>query len=124
MNVRNTVSKCRTHTYGKNKKSISRKIISRARTRDLRGKSVREAPADALVGRSVLFKWPAIGWCIAKITERNVDARVYKKIEDQRVKVNFYLFFEVDQQTLKTCLRLEEHGGDNDFAWVLLDELV
>ena len=35
-----------------------------------------EAPADALVGRSVLFKWPAIGWCIAEITERNVDARV------------------------------------------------
>ena len=25
--------------------------------------------------------------------------------------------------TLKTCLRLEEHGGDDDFAWVLLDEL-
>ena len=83
-----------------------------------------EAPADALVGRSVLFKWPAIGWCIAKITERNVDARVYKKIEDQRVKVNFWLFFEIDQQTIKTCLRLEEYGGDDDFAWVLLDELV
>ncbi len=47
-----------------------------------------------------------------------------RKIEDQRVKVNFYLFFEVDQQTVKTCLRLEEHGGDDDFAWVLLDELV
>ena len=58
--------------------------------------SGRRPPADALAGRSVLFKWPAIGWCIAKITERNVDARVYKKIEDQRVKVNFYLFFEMN----------------------------
>jgi len=24
--------------------------------------------------------------------------------------------------TLKMCLRLEEHGGDDDFAWVLHDE--
>ena len=41
------------------------------------------------------------------------------------MKVNFYLFFEINQQTvqtLKMCLRLEEHGGDDDFAWVLHDE--
>ena len=36
--------------------------------------------------------------------------QVYKKIEGQRVKVNFYLFFQVDQETVKTCLRLEEYG--------------
>ena len=49
--------------------------------------------------------------------------QVYKKIEGQRVKVNFYLFFQVDQETVKTCLRLEEYGGDDDFAWVILDEI-
>ena len=82
-----------------------------------------EAPANALVGKSILFKWPVVGWCVGKITARNLDGRSYRQIEGERVTVNFQIFYELDQQTVKTVLRLTEYGGEEDMAWRLLDEL-
>ena len=46
-----------------------------------------------------------------------------KKIDGQRVKVNFFIFYELDQETVKTALRLEDYGGeDEDGSWVMLEE--
>ena len=77
--------------------------------------------ADALVGRHILYKWPVVGWCVGKIAVRNQDARSFKVMEDERVKVNFIIFYEIDQQTVKTVLRLNEYNGDEESSWVLLE---
>jgi len=79
------------------------------------------ASADELVGRSILFKWPVVGWCVGKIVERNRDARFYKKIEGERETVNFVIFYEIDQDSVKTVLRLEAYGGEEEASWVLLE---
>ena len=60
---------------------------------------------DALVGRHILFKWPVVGWCVGRIMHRNHDARSFKLFEGERVKVNFIIFYEIDQQSVKTALR-------------------
>jgi hypothetical protein len=57
--------------------------------------------ADTLVGRHILYKWPVVGWCVGQIVERNKDARSFKMIEGERIKVNFLIFYEIDQQTVK-----------------------
>lgn len=55
---------------------------------------------------------------------RNCDARFFKKIDGERVTTNFVIFYELDQQTVKTALRLDDFGGeDEDGSWVLLEEL-
>ena len=38
----------------------------------------------------------------------------------QRCKVNFYIHYEIDDQEVKTVLRLSEYGGHDEMAWVLL----
>jgi len=81
------------------------------------------APADELVGKSILFKWPVVGWCVGKITERNTNARYFKKIEDKNEKINFFIFYEIDQDTVKTVLRLKDYGGEEESSWVLLESL-
>ena len=52
--------------------------------------------ADELVGKSILFKWPVVGWCVGVIKERNKDARSYRKIDGERQKVNFLIYYEID----------------------------
>ena len=79
--------------------------------------------ADLLVERLVLFKWPSVGWCVGKILSRNLDARSFKVIDGERVKVNFTIFYDLDQDTVKTALRLEEYDGDEDGSWVMLREM-
>jgi hypothetical protein len=64
---------------------------------------------DALVGRHSLFKWPVVGWCVGRIMHRNHDARSFKLFEGERVKVNFIIFYEIDQQSVKTALRMEDY---------------
>ena len=59
-------------------------------------------PANDLIGRHILFKWPVVGWCAGQITERNMDARFYKKLDNARVTVNFLIYYEIDQQMVKT----------------------
>ena len=47
---------------------------------------------------------------------RNTDGRSFKTIGGERVKVNFLIFYEIAQQTVKTVLRLVDY----DSEWVLL----
>lgn len=42
----------------------------------------------------------------------------------ERAKVkNFLVHYEIDQETVKTVLRLEEYDGHDDMSWVLLDAI-
>ena len=34
--------------------------------------------ADELVGRSILYNWPVVGWCVGTIKARNTDGRITK----------------------------------------------
>ena len=44
------------------------------------------------------------------------DGRLFKTNGGERVKVNFLIFYEIAQQTVKTVLRLDDY----DSEWVLL----
>ena len=48
---------------------------------------------------------------VGEIVQRNQDARSFKVMEGARVKVNFLIHYEIDQQTVKTALRLDEYIG-------------
>ena len=41
----------------------------------------KEAPGDALVGKSILYNWPVVGWCVGQVVERNTDGRSFKTID-------------------------------------------
>ena len=140
--------------------------------------SKEESPADELVGCSILYNWPVVGWsavdhylllttcesyylllatcylllttftfyylllatyylllttyyllvsyylligrCEGKIVRRNKDGHFFKKIDEKREKVNFFVFYDIDGEEIKTVLRLNEYGGDDDGAWVML----
>ena len=45
-------------------------------------------------------------------------------IDQERVKVNFFIHYEIDDETIKTVLRLDEYDGDDDGSWVLLEAAV
>ena len=79
---------------------------------------------NAAIGASILFKWPVVGWCSGRIKERNVDARSYKMVDGERATVNFIIHYEIDDEEVKTVLRADEYGGDEDMSWVLLAEAV
>ena len=77
-------------------------------------------PAQAtLVGRSMLFCWQAVGWCVGVITEANGDKRV--KVDGE--VVNFYIHYEIDDNKSKHVLTLATYGGDDAGSWVLLEAL-
>ena len=71
--------------------------------------------------RSILYNWPVVGWCVGTIKARNTDGRFSKTIEGQREKVNFIIYYEIDEEEVKTVLRAADYGGDEDGAWVLLE---
>ena len=77
--------------------------------------------ADELVGRSILYNWPVVGWCVGMIKARNTDARFSKTIDGQREKANFVVYYEIDDEEVNTVLRAAEHGGEEDGSWVLLE---
>ena len=78
--------------------------------------------ADALVGRCILFNWPVFGWCFGKITQCNTNPRISKKMEEgSTTKVNFHIYYEIDEDEVKTVLRADEYDGDVDGSWVLLE---
>ena len=66
---------------------------------------------------------PEPSWALPQITimSRNTDARFYKTMDGAREKVNFLIFYDIDDEEVKTVLRAAEHGGDEDGAWVLLE---
>ena len=42
-------------------------------------------------------------------------------IEGVREMVNFLIYYELDQDTVKTPLRLADYGGSDEDAWVLIE---
>ena len=65
---------------------------------------------------STIGWWWAGAWDRSWRLERNTDGRSFKTIGGERVKVNFLIFYEIAQQTVKTVLRLDDY----DSEWVLL----
>jgi hypothetical protein len=50
---------------------------------------------------------PVVGWCVGVIRERNMEPRSFRKIDGERVKVNFLIYYEIDDNLVPTVLRLE-----------------
>ena len=50
-----------------------------------------------------------------------MDARAYRKIDGERVNVNFSIYYEIDDNVVPTVLRLEEYGGQEESSWVMLE---
>ena len=82
------------------------------------------APADDLVGRQILFHWPVVGWCLGTITQRNVSPYISKTIEGKKEKVNFYVHYDVDDDEVKTVLRVSEYSESDEMGWLLLEASV
>ena len=59
---------------------------------------------------------------VGKITQRNFNPRISKKMEEgSMTKVNFHIYYEIDEDEVKTVLRADEYDGDGDGSWVLLE---
>ena len=39
-----------------------------------------------------------------------------------RHALNFHIYYEIDDETVSTVLRLDEYGGQEEKSWVLLAE--
>ena len=74
---------------------------------------------QTLVGRSVLYCWPSVGWCVGIIKEANGDRRF--KMDGEAV--NFYVHYEMDDDTSRHVLQLATYGGEGVDSWVLLETL-
>ena len=44
--------------------------------------SKKASPANELLGKSILFNWPVVGWAVGVIKDRNHDARQFRKVRD------------------------------------------
>ena len=76
--------------------------------------------ASQLVGKFILFNWPAAGWCLGEITRTNTDGR---RTVEQGAPANFFVYYEIDDDESKHALGLEEFGHQEVAnPWVLLDE--
>ena len=97
------------------------RLVASPPSDDMLAFSKEASGADELVDRSILYNWPVVGWCVGTIKARNTDARFSKLIEGKREKVNFIIYYEMDDEEVKTVLRAADYGGDEDGAWVLLE---
>ena len=73
-----------------------------------------------LVGRSLLYCWESVGWCVGVITEANLDKR--RTVEGE--VVNFFVHYEIDDNKSRHVLCLDAFGGEGPSAWVLLEAVV
>ena len=39
------------------------------------------------------------------------------------LKINFFIYYEIDEEEAKTVLRLEDYNTDEEGAWVLLEPI-
>ena len=79
---------------------------------------VAKDPAQqTLVGRSLLYCWPSVVWCVGIIKEANGDRRF--KMDGE--VVNFYVHYEIDDDTSRHVLKLDKYGDDEVDSWVLLE---
>ena len=59
-----------------------------------------------------------------KITQRNTDARFYTRLEDgTSPKKNFFIYYELDDEEVKTYLCTNWYNGEDDGSWVLRSSL-
>ena len=72
---------------------------------------------QTLVGRSLLYCWPSVVWCVGIIKEANGDRRF--KMDGE--VVNFYVHYEIDDDTSRHVLKLDKYGDDEVDSWVLLE---
>ena len=61
----------------------------------------------------------SVGWCVGVIKEANTDRRFRMDGE----VVNFYVHYEIDDDTSRHVLALESYGGTEPSSWVLLEAL-
>ena len=66
-----------------------------------------------------ICRWWAGVWDKSWSATRIDDSRRLTVEHGERVKVNFLIFYEIDQQTVKKVLRLDDY----DSEWVLLASL-
>ena len=58
----------------------------------------------------------------AEITKRNLVPQVNKVMPDgTREKINFYVYYDMDETEVKTLLRTEWYNGEEEGSWVLLE---
>ena len=74
-------------------------------------------PLHALVGRSILYHWPAIGWYPGVLQRRQMDGRVKRGGQT----CNFYVNFEVDDDEVPSALSLDDYDAEGEGGWVLLE---
>ena len=73
---------------------------------------------QVLVGESVLYCWPSVGWCVGVIKEANTDRRYKMKGE----AINFYIHYEIDDDTSAHVLSLDtSYNGEGVVSWMLLE---
>ena len=111
-------------SWGRFLVSLSRAIYIFVSYRPLQsvGLSVRQPThpeQQTLVGRSMLYCWPSVGWCVGFIKEANGDRRF--KMEGE--VVNFFVHYEIDDNTSRHVLKLDTYGGNSVDSWVLLEAL-
>ena len=70
-----------------------------------------------LVARSMLYCWLSVIWCVGVIKEANGDRR---REMDGEV-INLFNHYEIDDEDIKTVLRVEEYGDNGECGWVLLE---
>ena len=64
----------------------------------------------------------SFGRCLGRITKRNVVPQVNKQMPDgTQVKINFYVYFEIDDQEVKALLLPQWYNGEEEGSWVLLE---
>ena len=75
--------------------------------------------ASKLVGKFILFNWPAAGWCLGEIVRANSDGR---RTVEKGMPANFFVYYEIDEDESKHALALDEYGrGEMTNAWTLLE---
>ena len=75
------------------------------------------AEAEALVGRSILYNWPCIGWYPGVLQRRVMDGRIKRSSKS----CNFYIYYKVDDDEVPSVLSLDEYGSEEEGGWLLLE---
>ena len=86
---------------------------------EVRTFSKQPSAADEFVGCKILYNWGAPGWHIGTIVSRNQDKRVKRGGEP----TNFYVHYEIDDETPPTAFGLAMYDGNEAASWVLLEAL-
>ena len=75
---------------------------------------------DELVGRTLLFNWAVVGWCVGTITRRNKDAR--RRLEGQ--PCNFLVHYVIDDKEAAHVLQPDMYAQaetQQTNQWTLLE---